>query len=202
MPSRVNILLGLDKRIFAGDKSLGNTGFLGSLDKVHLRLGGFVGVDSDGGDDCVHGMLLQRFDDGVNIIIVDLDLLRLFENWIFFGTLRFMSQCARGIVYEGSYTLRQDNDPIFGFLQQCLDDSLSYAAGSTGHSNRAHLSIFIRIFRGVLVGKMCVGRGMRWLDWGVVESDPCLLLTPHDKLVGPAFPLPWMMLLTLDTDTD
>lgn len=66
----------------------------------------------------------------------------------------------------------QDNDSIFGFLQQCLDNSLSYAAGTAGHSNRAHSSTLICIFRGVLVGKTCVGRRMRWLDWGVVESDP------------------------------
>lgn len=107
-------------------------------------------------------MLLQRFDNRVKIIIVDLNLLRLFENWILFGNLRFMRQCARGIVYEGSYTLRQDNDPIFGFLQQCLDDSLSYAAGSTGHSNRAHLSIFyvyseVSWWEKCVLGAECVG---------------------------------------------
>ena len=51
----------------------------------------------------------------------------------------------------GSYTLSQDNDPILGLLQQRLDYGLPYAASSTGHSNRAHLGVFIWRPQGVLV---------------------------------------------------
>lgn len=67
----------MDKGIFAGDESLGDSRLVRGLNEVHLRLARFRRDHADGADDCVYAVFLEGGSKGINVVVIYLDLLDL-----------------------------------------------------------------------------------------------------------------------------